>query len=52
MNSTRNIMALIEALLADGGELAVQHASDTAFAAGDRVDVSFAPEAVTVAPRG
>ena len=36
----------------DGGELAVQHASDTAFAAGDRVDVSFAPEAVTVAPRG
>ncbi|MBK0421773.1 ABC transporter ATP-binding protein [Leucobacter sp. CSA2] len=36
---------------ADGAELAVQHGSETAYEAGDRVDVAFASEPVTVAPR-
>jgi putative spermidine/putrescine transport system ATP-binding protein len=36
---------------ADGDTLAVQHGAEAAYAAGDRVRVSFAAEPVTVAPR-
>lgn len=36
---------------ADGTELASQHPADAQFRAGDRVEVAFAPEPVTVAPR-
>ena len=36
---------------ADGSELAAQHGSETQFHAGEAVEVSFAPEPVTVAPR-
>src|SRR5690606_22784786 len=35
----------------DGVSLAAQHGAESAFAAGDRVEVSFVPEPVTVAPR-
>ena len=35
----------------DGVSLAAQHGTEAAFAAGDRVEVSFADEPVTVAPR-